>query len=403
MLPLLTGRRILLGISGSIAAYKAPELIRRLIKAGAEVRTVLTPAASRFVTPLVLETLTRAPVLTEERESWSSDVNHIGYARWADLVIVAPATVNTLAKAAMGLGDNLLLQVLLATRAPLLFAPAANTAMLEHPSTLLHRATLISRGVTIVEPAYGQLACGEEGSGALAELDEIVWQAARILSQPVLAGRRVVISGGGTAEAIDGVRLLTNRSSGKMAKALAQAAWLAGGEVMLVGRLDDAGLPRQVVVRYAESSQALMDELAAALKWAKEGESKPILFMAAAVSDYLPATRSTNKIKKEEMGSRWVLELIQNSDLLMSLERNGVVTVGFKAETDPLRATEYAMRMLKTKKIDAVALNVISDENPFGGDTNAMSWIDRHGIEKLPVASKFVVAQELIARAARIV
>lgn len=387
---LLSGRRVLLGVTGSISAYKAPEIARLLIKAGAEVRVVMTPAAQRFVGALTFEAITRAPVLTETTESWVGDCNHIGFAKWAEVFAIAPASANTINKLAHGAADNLLLQTALACRAAKAIAPAANTNMIENPITQASIKLLKLNDYAVVEAECGDLACGESGKGRLAEEETIFWQIARaLMTREFWRWRGVVITGGGTVEKIDDVRVLSNLSSGKMAVALARAGWLLGGDACLIGAASDATLPIHQIK--TESVGELGENLAQALREAKKGvmpppsligqtqgliKKTPLLLMAAAVSDYAPKNPQIGKLKKSVLGDSWKLELVKTPDLLAATDKSGVFSVGFKAEMDEKAAYENAIEMKKTKKLDAVCLNVLGQNGvSFGSEDTRIRLI----------------------------
>lgn len=390
-------RRILLAISGGIAAYKAPELVRALSKAGHEVRCALTPEAEQFVSPLVLQTLSGRSVrrhLFDPGEE--GEIDHIGLADWADLVLVAPATANLMAKMAHGLADDLVSTCLLATRAPLLVAPAMNVNMWEHPATQTNLAILRSRGVAFVGPEPGPLACGWEGLGRMSEPSAIVEAVAHRLTAKSLAGERVVVTAGGTAEPIDGVRMITNRSSGKMGFAIAAEAARRGAEVVLVAGLASLPTPfgvRRVDVRSAlEMRDAVMAEL----------EAATIVIKAAAVADFRPAQAAARKLKKEDLPAdgRFELALVQNPDILAEICRTkgDRIVVGFAAESHDVVAA--AERKLARKGCDLIVANDISRRDAgFDVDQNAVIfvWPDRQ-VEELPLLDKSGVAAQLLDR-----
>jgi phosphopantothenoylcysteine decarboxylase/phosphopantothenate--cysteine ligase len=389
---LLNDRNILLGVTGSIAAYKSVELARLLIKAGANVRVIMSEEAKRFITPLTLEAITGNAVLEAGSESWANDLNHIHIHRWAELFCIAPATANTLNKLAYGIADNLLLQTALASPLPLLLAPAANTHMIEHPATKEAIGLLASRGATVIAPASKLLACQIQGKGAMAEPQIIFYHIARrLLTESSLAGHTVLVTGGGTKEDIDAVRCLSNHSSGKMAEALALALFLKGADVTLLtsAPTDVATLPFAVLpfTNTASLKVALFNAL----------ETHNTLFMAAAVSDYLPKTSHTEKIKKSTMGATWALTLVENEDLLMQAAQRGTRCIGFKAETDAIMAETHAKAMLHKKHLDGVCLNIIDQETPFGGEENRMELFTAQGQHvHVPRMSKLACAFAII-------
>ncbi|WP_353662276.1 bifunctional phosphopantothenoylcysteine decarboxylase/phosphopantothenate--cysteine ligase CoaBC [Hydrogenimonas sp. SS33] len=409
----LEGKKVLVGVTGSIAAYKACDLVRLYVKAGAEVRVVMTESAKRFVSPLTFEALSANRVLHESTESWADEINHIGLGEWADLFVIAPATANTLNKMASGIADNLLLQAVLAYEGPILAAPAANTRMVENPVTVANMKRLALNRVELVEPQTKLLACNTVGKGALAEPETIFAASLKhLLQKEYWYNRRVVVTGGGTVEKIDEVRYLSNFSSGKMAEALATALYAAGADVCLVATRPPSEIPPVHVIE-VQSAEEMLTYTQEALKTAKKGilvkpdfhsesnqpelvQKTPWLFMAAAVSDYRPAYPQSGKLKKEQLGERWTLELVQNPDILMSLDRSGVKTLAFKAEMDASSALDSARKLLERKKVDAVALNVLKDAGSFGSDTNAVTLVTPEETAEIPLAGKTAVAFALL-------
>jgi len=390
-------RRILLAISGGIAAYKAPELVRVLKRAGHEVRCAMTPEAERFVSALSLQAVSGESVrcnlfdLGEEGE-----IDHIGLADWADLVLVAPVTANLMAKMAHGLADDLVSTVLLATRAPILIAPAMNVNMWNHPATQANLATLRGRGVAEVGPDAGELACGWEGLGRMSDPAEIAQAVAAALVRPTLAGARVLVTAGGTAEPIDAVRSVTNRSSGKMGFAIASEAARRGADVVLVAGV--TSLPTPFGVRRVDVGSAReMREAVLA-----EFDDASIVIKAAAVADFRPAAVSDRKIKKEQLGAdgSMTLELVQNPDILQEISaRKGDRTiVGFAAESHDVVAA--AQRKLARKGCDLIVANDISRSDAgFDVDENAVLFVWPNGeVEELPLLPKSGVAAQLFDR-----
>ena len=403
---MLAGRTVVLGVSGGIAAYKSAEIVRWLRKEGAAVVVVMTPAARHFITPLTLATLSGNPVLDDlwapgqvldlgsRPEGRKSPVEHIEVADAADLVIVAPATADLLAKVAHGLGDDMVTTVILATRAPVLFAPAMNVQMYENPIVQANLERLRAAGYHVVEPETGELACGWEGRGRLASLEAIQAAAARVLGpRGRLAGRRVVVTAGPTREAIDPVRYLSNRSSGKMGYALAEAAREAGADVTLV--TGPTALPHPSGMRVIEIESAA--DLARATAEAVQGADA--LLMCAAVADYRPAQEAREKIKRAAHPA--ALDLVPNPDILGGLQRPaGLKVVGFALETE--NELQSARAKLVAKRLDLLVLN-----NPtragsrFGGETNEVTLLDRQGgAEAFPVLLKREVAERIVERLA---
>lgn len=413
---LLKGKRILLGVSGSIAVYKSLELVRLYIKAGAEVKVVMSDAAKRFVAPLSFETLSRSEVLHSENESWASRHNHIQSAEDTNLMVIAPATANTIAKLANAVADNLLLQCALAYPGVKLLAPSANTHMLKNPITQANLKMLGVANYEFVGTQTKELACQTTGDGAMAEPLEIFWHSARLLLQnDFWRHRRVVVTGGGTIERLDDVRCLTNFSSGKMASALATALYLRGADVNLIATRFDSGLPEAMHTLDVESSAEMEEYLVDSIRIAKKGmmskpslitdeprhliQKTPYLFMAAAVSDYVPAHPQSGKLKKEALGDAWRPELKLNHDLIATLEKDGIKTVAFKAEFDAASALDNAKKALHAKNVDAIALNVLSTEQGFGSDDNAVTFVSQAGETELPRTDKLSLALQLLDEA----
>jgi len=387
----MTRRRVLLAVSGGIAAYKIPELVRALDRAGLAVRCALTEAATRFVSPLVLQTLTREPVRTDLLDPGEEgQIGHIELADQADAVVVAPATANLLARMAAGLADDLVSTLLLATKAKILVAPAMNVNMWEHPATQANVATLRARGVHFVGPDAGALACGWEGAGRMAEPEAIAAALELVLGPASLAGERVVVTAGGTREPIDGVRAIVNRSSGKMGFALAAEAARRGAEVVLVAGpsalATPAGVRRTDVETALEMRSAVLAELSTA----------SLVIMAAAVADFRPAAPVAGKIKKEDLpeGAGVELALVRNPDILaeISRERGRRIVVGFAAESRDVIAN--ARNKLARKGCDLLVANDVSRADAgFESDRNAVALLTPDGdVEELPLLDKREVA-----------
>lgn len=387
----LDRRRILLGITGSIAAYKAAVLCRLLKTAGADVRVVMTPLAKQFITPLTMATLSKNPILVEffdpENGAWNS---HVALGEWADCYLIAPATANTLAKMATGVADNLLLTTYLSARCPVVVAPAMDLDMYAHEATQQNLRTLAARGVRIVEPEEGELASGLQGKGRMAEPDRIAAFVGGLLDEKkkTLAGKRLIVTAGATIEAIDPVRFISNHSSGKMGYAIAGELAARGAAVTLVtGRTSlptPAGVERVDVLSAAE-----MYEAAVGTFDASDGA-----VMCAAVADYTPAHVSDTKIKKGDGGL--TIELRRTRDIAAELgaRKGGRVLVGFALETDDEEA--HAEAKLTKKNFDFIVLNSLRDPGAgFRGDTNKVTLIDRAGREELPLMSKREVAARI--------
>jgi phosphopantothenoylcysteine decarboxylase/phosphopantothenate--cysteine ligase len=392
--------KVLLGVCGGIAAYKAAELLRELQRQGAEVQVVLTQGAEKFVTPLTFAALSGRQVLTSLWTPAVSEVageqplpigiEHIDVAQWADVLVIAPATAHVLAKLAHGMADDLLSTIALATTAPVVVAPAMNVNMWRHPATRENLETLRGRGLTIVEPASGELACGMVGEGRLAEIPEIL-SATLHAANPIrdLAGEHLLITAGGTREAIDPVRFLGNRSSGKMGTALAEAALKRGAKVTLIttaSRAVSPGCERVLVESAEEMRAAVLDRLPAATA----------LIMAAAVADYRVANPAAQKIKKS--GETLTLELERTPDILAEAARlrsSGTLIIGFAAETQ--RVVEEGLRKLREKGVDAIVANDVSgSDTGIGADHNAgvMLFADRE--VRLELSSKRAMAERIL-------
>lgn len=416
---LLAGKKILLGVTGSIAAYKALELLRLYIKAGAEVRVIMTPAAKKFVAPLSFEALSRNRVLDDTNESWADDFNHIKISQWADLFVIAPVTANTIAKLSNGIADTILTQCALAYPGLKILAPSANTAMIQNPMIQASQKMLAIANYEIISTQTKELACQIVGEGAMAEPLEIFWHSARaLLKNDFWIDRRVIVTGGGTIEKLDDVRTISNRSSGKMASALAAALFLRGADVNLIATRFEHDLPLSVHTIDVESSEEMNEYLTDSIRIAKKGklskaslihdapitliQKEPYLFMAAAVSDYLPLHPQEGKLKKEMLGEHWNIPMKQNIDLLRECNKEGIKTIAFKAETDPSVATQNAKNLLVNKGVDAVCLNIIDDSNPFGSDTNRIDFITEGSTVPFPKCDKLTLSLKLLDEAAHL-
>ena len=409
----LKGKNILLGVTGSIAIYKACEVARLFIKSGASVQVVMSPSATRFISPLTFEALTRNPVLTEESESWASELNHIDIGKRADIFIIAPATANSLNKLSKGIADNILLQSALAFNKPLLVAPSANTNMLKNHYTEGSLKMLAVNDVTIISPQSKLLACGDEGNGALAEPLEIFYQGAKsLLVDDFWRDRRVVVTGGGTREKIDEVRYISNFSSGKMANALATALYLKGADVCLITTKEHSDIPSEIYVIEVEDAEEMLEYTVDSIRVAKKGKmsratmnsSEPIhliqkrayLFMAAAVSDFTPKYPQVGKMKKSDIGDSWSIELKQNPDILSTIDKDGITTIGFKAEMDIDKGLDNAKEMLEKKNIDAVCYNLLRDSQSFGTDDNRIVFITEKNSVDLGHADKLTLSFRIL-------
>jgi len=387
----LTGRTILVGVTGGIACYKACEIVRLLRQAGATVHVAMTASAREFVTPLTFQTLAGTPVATDTFDlTQESEIGHIQLADRADAVLIAPATANVIAKMAYGLADDLLTTVLLATRAPLVVAPAMNVNMWNHAATRENVATLVGRGARLVGPASGSLACGWEGAGRLADPAEIVEAVLSAVTPQDLDGLRVLVSAGPTREAIDPVRHLSNLSTGKMGFAVARVARRRGATVTLVSGPTPIAPPPGVQLVPVTSAHEMAQAVTAGFRDAD------VLVMSAAVADYRPRQRSARKVKKGE--GPLSLELERTVDILRSLvgKKGRRTVVGFAAETHDV--VGEARRKLREKALDLIVANdVTAPGSGFGTETNQVRLIDDAGLdETLPLIQKDEVAARIL-------
>lgn len=393
---MLQGKTIVLGVSGGIAAYKAAALCSKLAQSGAKVRVVMTEAAAKFIGPLTFQALSRNPVAIDTFDEHDpSVIQHIDLADSADLVVIAPATANLIGKMAAGLADDMLTAMLLATQAQIIAAPAMNVHMWMHPAVQQNMEVLKSRGVSFIEPGEGQLACGYTGKGRMAEPGEILQ---RIISffdaKKPLAGRRVLVTAGGTIERIDPVRYISNDSSGKMGFAFAEAARDMGAEVTVVCGNVSAAPPAGVAVVRAESAERMLEAVL------ERFEQTDIVVKAAAVADYRPKLAADRKIKKD--GETMTIELVKNPDILKTLgeRKNGQFLIGFAAETDNLET--HARDKLKRKNCDLIVANDVTVPGAgFGSDQNTVAVFDAKGpVLNLPLMDKSQIARRILELAA---
>lgn len=387
----LEGKRVLLGVTGGIAAYKAPALIRAFRAEGAEVRVILSRSAEQFVTPMAVQVVSENRVGRDLFEpGYEYEIGHIELARWADVCVVAPASANVLARARYGLSDDLLTTVLLATTAPVVFCPSMNTQMLFHPATQENIRTLQKRDrCFVVASDEGQLACKEVGAGRLPDPPTILSAARRVLTAPVLAARHVVVTAGPTRERFDPVRFISNPSSGKMGFAIAEAAKEAGARVTLVHG--------PVAIEPPDGVEAISAVTAQAMRDAVHEHAKDVLVMTAAVGDWRPQEVALQKRKKTD--GAWTPTLVRTTDILAELAESAVrprVVVGFAAETHDV--LEYAQKKLVEKRLDGIVANSVAGlEGAFGNDENTV-FLVRRGSEPEQVgpASKSAVARRLV-------
>ena len=392
----LQGKNILVGVTGGIAAYKVVEVVSRLKKLGAEVRVVMTRAAAEFVAPRTFQEITKNPVSVEMfAGAINFHVEHIALANFADVVLIAPATANFLAKAAHGIADDLLTTTILATPAPLLVAPSMNTKMLEHPATQKNIEILKSRGVKIIDSEIGLLACGTSGKGRLAEPENICEEIIKFFAPKILKGKKILVTAGGTIEPIDPVRFICNRSSGKMGFEIAKAAKNHGAEVILIAGNTTVDAPANLKFIKVETAEQMREEVI------EEFDSVDAVIMSAAVSDYRVKNIAPQKIKKDN--DTLTLELVKNPDILKELGRRkkNQLLVGFAAETQ--NVIDYAKNKIVEKNLDFIVANDVSKEGAgFAVDTNIISIINRAGeIENFSQMPKSELAEKIILRLAK--
>ena len=391
----LTGKNIVLGVTGGIAAYKSAEVVSRLRHSGASVHVIMTRNATEFISPLTFQTLSAHPVVTdtfETPEKW--EVEHVALAKLADIFVIAPATANILAKMSHGIADDMLSTTVLATKAPVLVAPAMNTGMWTAEATRTNVEILRKRRVFFAGPESGMLACGDEGAGRMSEPAEIVMRIEEILNRKTdLRDMKVLVTAGATRERLDPVRFLSNDSSGKMGFALAEAARDRGAEVTLVKGSTTAALPSGIRTVQIESAMDLLETMK------REAPDHDIVIQAAAVADYRPAEVSGNKIKKKA-GESLVLVLEENPDVakeISAFKRGDQTFVGFAAETDHVQ--KHAKEKLAAKKLDMIVANDVTKPGAgFNTDTNIAELITKDGTEELPLMSKRDLADRILDR-----
>lgn len=388
---MLSGKRIILGVSGGIAAYKAVELLRELVNRGAEVYVTMTKNATRFVGPITFQTLSQHPVLTDIFQSdddWR--IGHISITERADVFVIAPATANIIGKIASGIADDMLSTMVMACRAPKVIAPAMNENMWENSFVKRNIRALKDAGYKIVEPEVGELACGIYGKGRLAATDDIIEEIISVLTEKDLLGEKILVTAGPTREAIDPVRFISNPSTGKMGFALARVAKRRGADVILISGPVTLKPPRGVETHFVTSAIEMRDIVL------KHYYTCSVVIKAAAVSDFRPDEVSREKIKKDKDGIRIRLRL--NPDILGELGsiKEGRILVGFAAETENL--LENAMEKIRKKNLDFIVVNDVSSPTAgFGADTNKVYIIDSSGkIDDLPLMSKEEVASKIL-------
>jgi len=385
--------RVVLGVTGGIAAYKAPDLVRRLRDVGAEVRVVMTPNAARFVTPLALATVAEHGVIVDQwGDPERGGVDHVELARWAELLLIAPATANVLAKLAVGIADDALTTYAIAHRAAIIVAPAMNTFMLQHPTVQQNLATLRSRGVVVLDPDSGLLACGDEGAGRMPDPPAIAEFVKMQFGAKDFDGRAIVVTAGPTREAIDPVRYISNRSSGKMGYALAEAAARRGARVTLISGPTSLSAPAGVDVERVTTAAEMRDAVMRAL------DGADVVIKAAAVADYAPAEAAPRKIKKEANGDALTLTLQRTPDILAEIAQTSPrpFVVAFAAETDAVE--QNAREKLLRKGADLIVANDVSDSAiGFDADENEVLVIGREGENvKIERKAKIIVANQIL-------
>ncbi|MBR3430276.1 MAG: bifunctional phosphopantothenoylcysteine decarboxylase/phosphopantothenate--cysteine ligase CoaBC [Clostridia bacterium] len=391
----LAGKKVVLGVTGGIAAYKSAEVVSRLRHNGAEVHVIMTRNATEFVSPLTFQTLSANPVITDTfktPEAWN--VEHVALAKLADIFVIAPATANILAKMACGIADDMLSTTVLATKAPILVAPAMNTGMWTAEATRNNAEILRKRGVHFAGPESGMLACGDEGAGRMSEPDDIVNAIVGILEDKHdLEGMKILVTAGATRERLDPVRFLTNDSSGKMGFALAEAARNRGAEVTLVKGSTTAVVPSGIRIISIESAMDLLKTMK------KEAPKQDVIIQAAAVADYRPVSVSKTKIKKKA-GEPMTLTLEENPDVaktIGAMKKKNQIFVGFAAETDHME--KHASDKLVSKNLDMIVANDITKAGAgFNTDTNIATLICREGADSLPLMSKKELADIILDR-----
>lgn len=385
------GKKIVLGICGGIAAYKSAFLVRELIAAGAEVRVVMTASACEFITPLTFQALSGKPVRTEVFDAEAERaMGHIELARWADYLVIAPASANTIAKMAHGQADDLLSTLYLVTETPVLVCPAMNKSMWHHPATVANCEILTRRGVQIVGPEEGSQACGEYGWGRLSDIEAILTALRLQAVSPILAGKKVLITAGPTREYLDPVRYISNCSSGKMGYALAEAAHKAGAEVRVISGPVSLSLHPEIALETVESAKE-MDMLVQQYL-----EPGMIFIGCAAVADYHVENPASEKIKKESQSSL-TLNLVKNPDILTTVaaSKKAAYVVGFAAETS--QVIEEARKKLVSKKVDMIIANQVGKGIGFDNDCNTVTVLTRESEQTIPIQHKTRLAAELVA------
>ncbi len=393
----LTNKRIVLGVTGSIACYKALELASKLVQNGALVDTIMTKSSQEFLTPLAFKSITHRDVITNMYDINSEfAINHVGLAESADIIVIAPATANTIAKISNGMSDDSLTTTVLASKCPIVIAPAMDGNMFDNPATQSNIATLISRGVFISGPEYGRLASGLIGNGRMTSPKNLVDIITMTLgSKGDLSGKKILISAGGTTEPIDPVRFITNKSSGKMGYSIAAAARDRGANVTLVSASNMLENPIGIQIKKVRTSSEMYDVIS------KEITEMDAIIMAAAVSDWTPKKYSNSKSKKNG-SENWSIDLIKTTDIIANIAKPNLIKIGFAAESDNL--IQNGKSKIQSKSLDLIVANDILDkENGFESDTNKVSIIHPNGdVEIIPTMPKYEVGNEILDRMIRL-
>ena len=389
----LTNKRIVLGVTGSIACYKALELASKLVQNGALVDTIMTKSSQEFLTPLAFKSITHRDVVTNMYDINSEfAINHVGLAESADIIVIAPATANTIAKISNGISDDSLTTTVLAAKCPIVVAPAMDGNMFDNPATQNNIAMLISRGIFVSGPEYGRLASGLIGNGRMTSPEILVDIITMNLgSTGDLSGKKILVSAGGTIEPIDPVRFITNKSSGKMGYAIAAAARDRGATVTLVSASNMLENPIGIQTKKVQTSSEMYDAIS------KEITEMDAIIMAAAVSDWTPEKYSNSKSKKNEVAN-WSIDLIKTTDIIANISKTNLIKIGFAAESDNL--IENGKSKIQSKSLDLIVANDILDKNNgFESDTNKVSIIHPNGdVEVVPTMPKYEVANEILDR-----
>jgi phosphopantothenoylcysteine decarboxylase/phosphopantothenate--cysteine ligase len=408
----LKDKNILLGVTASISIYKSIELVRLYVKCGANVKVIMTKNAKKFISPMVFETLTRNMVLSGKQESFANENNHIDITKWADVFVIAPVTANSINKFSNGLANDFLSSVVLAYNRTIILAPAANTNMIENHITRASLKLLELNNFIIIPTQEKLLSCNDFGNGALAEIDNIFLHTAReLLTDDFWKDTKVIVTSGGTKEKIDDVRYIGNFSSGKFANALAISLFVKGANVCIIGKIRDTIKRSSIHFIPTTSSCELNSALEKSIAFAKIPTTikasltekskiinkKPFLFMNSAVSDYLPKFPNIGKIKKQDIGSFWSLELKENIDILKKIDKNDIYKIGFKAEFDKNIAKDMAKNSITSKNLDAVCLNILDDDGVnFASNDSKLLFLTKKREVSIKKANKLTISMKLL-------